>query len=275
MYRKGIKALRKRATTEKTKKSRTAKMYTMNIERKKLMKQRKEKALQNAKDRKTAKGNFLTALQASCKADRASKHTQSSTLSNYESIKDTNADTITRVDNIKNIEIVAKNVGDAATNAENINTDLTNGANIDNAESENEKSEEVVMSDDNTDNTDDATSGDDNAENLAKGETSTNDIPSPLLYGRKTTDLSKVKTSKKHRPIRFKPLESSMDDPIADENHTKTVKGHTFDPMDVQEYAFFYSGIPNPKDLEGVEEDQLLDIQRTIQEKLKERDTER
>ena len=32
---------------------------------------------------------------------------------------------------------------------------------------------------------------------------------------------------------------------------------------------------PNPKDLEGVGEDQLLDIQRTIQEKLKERDEER
>ena len=74
-YRKDIQALRKRAKIEKTKKSRTAKMYTMNIERKKLLKQRKEKALQNAKDRKMAKGNFLTALQASCKTDRASKDT--------------------------------------------------------------------------------------------------------------------------------------------------------------------------------------------------------
>ena len=74
-YQKDIKALRKRAKTEKTKKSRTAKMYTMNIERKKLLKQRRENALQNAKDRKTAKGNFLTALQASHKADKASKDT--------------------------------------------------------------------------------------------------------------------------------------------------------------------------------------------------------
>ena len=40
-------------------------------------------------------------------------------------------------------------------------------------------------------------------------------------------------------------------------------------------YEFFIQGTPNPKDLEGVEEDQLLDIQRTIQEKLKERDEER
>ena len=64
-YTKDIKTLRKRAKTVKTKRSRTAKMYTMNIERKKLLKQRREKALQNAKDRKSAKGNFLTALQAS------------------------------------------------------------------------------------------------------------------------------------------------------------------------------------------------------------------
>ena len=129
-------------------------------------------------------------------------------------------------------------------------------------------------------NTDDTTSGDDNAENVTKGETSTNDIPSPLLYGRKTTDPSKVKTSKKHRPIWVKPLESSMDGPITDENRTKTVKGHTakghtFAPADVQVYECFIQGALNPKDLEGVEEDQLLDIQRTIQEKLKERDVER
>ena len=46
-------------------------------------------------------------------------------------------------------------------------------------------------------NTDDAASGYDTAENVTKGETSTDDLPSPLLYGRKTTDPSKVITSKK------------------------------------------------------------------------------
>ena len=53
------------------------------------------------------------------------------------------------------------------------------------------------------------------------------------------------------------------------------MKGHAFDPTDEQVYEFFIQGTPNPKDLEGVEEDQLLEIQRTIQEKLKERDAER
>ena len=240
----------------------------MNIDRKKLLKQRREKTLQNAKDRKSAKENFLTAVKASSKVNRASKDTQSGRKPNDELINGANADTITLVDNIDNIEIVAENVGNAATNAENIDTDSTNGDNIVNAEVENDKSEDVVMSDDNIDkatesdtNTDDAASGYDNAENVTKGETSTDDVPSPLLYGRKTTDPSKVKTSKKHRPIWVKPLESSMDNPTADENATKTEKGHAFDPTDMQVYGIFIQGTPNPKDLEGVEEDQLLDIQ--------------
>ena len=215
-------------------------MYTINIERKRLLKQRREKALQNAKDRKLAKENFLTALKAGCKADRASNDTQSSVHSNDELINGANADTKTRADNIDNIEIVAENAANAATNADN----------LDNAEIKNEKPEEVVMSDDNGDNAamSDNNTDDDNAENVAKGETSTNDVPSPLLYGRKTTDPSKVKTSKKHRHIQVTPLESTIDDPPADESTTKTAKGHTakgcavkghtakghaFDPTDV------------------------------------------
>ena len=60
----------------KVKKGRTAKMYAMNIERKRILKQRREKTLQNTKDRKLAKEYFLTASKTSCKADRASKDTQ-------------------------------------------------------------------------------------------------------------------------------------------------------------------------------------------------------
>ena len=111
----------------------------MNIERKKLLKQRREKALQNAKDRKSAKENFLTAVKASRKkVDRASKDTQSGRKPNDELINSANTDTITPVDNIDNIEIVAKNVGNASTNAENIDIDSTNGDNIDSAEIKNE-----------------------------------------------------------------------------------------------------------------------------------------
>ena len=173
-------------------------------------------------------------------------------------------------------------MANAATNAESIDTKSTNTDNINNAKIENNKSEDIVMSDDNEDNpamsnkdSPHAPSGNDNAENVTPGETSTEDVPSPLVYGRKTTNPSIVKTSRKHKPVRVKPLESSMGDPPSDNKATGKAKGHAFDPTDVQVYEFFIQGAPNPKDLEGVEEDQLLDIQRTIQEKLKERDAER
>ena len=59
-----------------SKKGRTVKIYTMNIERKRLLKQRREKTLQNAKGKKPAEEYFLTALKASCKTHRALKNTQ-------------------------------------------------------------------------------------------------------------------------------------------------------------------------------------------------------
>ena len=89
------------------------------------------------------------------------------------------------------------------------------------------------------------------------------------------TNPTKVKTSKRRRPVRVKPLESPMGNPPVDKDTTGKVKGHAFDPTDVRVYEFFIQGAPNPKNLEGVEEDQLLEIQRTIQEKLKERDAKR
>ena len=88
-------------------------------------------------------------------------------------------------------------------------------------------------------------------------------------------DPTKVKTSKRHKPIRVTPLESPTGNPHVDKDTSGKVKSHAFDPTDVWVYEFFIQGTPNPKDLEGVEEDQLLEIQRTIQEKLKERDAER
>ena len=133
-YRNDTNALRKRAKTVKPKKGRTTKMYTINIERKKLLKQRREKALQNTKDRKLAKENFLAALKADRKVDRASNDTQSSTNTNDELINGANADTIIHVDNIDNIEIVAENVTNDATNAENIDTASINADNIVNVE---------------------------------------------------------------------------------------------------------------------------------------------
>ena len=56
-----------------------------------------------------------------------------------------------------------------------------------------------------------------------------------------------------------------------DKDTTGKVKSHAFDPTNVRVYEFFVQGAPNRKDLGGVEEDQLLAIQKTIQQKLKER----
>ena len=57
----------------KSNKGRTTKVYVINTERKKTLKERREKALQNAKDRKGEKANAQAALQASTKATKASK----------------------------------------------------------------------------------------------------------------------------------------------------------------------------------------------------------
>ena len=59
-------------------------------------------------------------------------------------------------------------------------------------------------------------------------------------------------------PIIAKP---SIDDPSSDEITTTKVSGHTFDPTDVHIYEFLIQGTPNPLNLEGIEEDQLLEIQ--------------
>ena len=254
----------------------------MNIERKRLLKQRREKTLLNAKGRKLAEEYFLTALKTSSKAHRALKNTQKRKKSDNGSINDENTNITMIADNIKNLEIVANNEVNATTNAEDTDIEPTDTDNINNAETEMDKSKDIVMSDDNDDNPAmsdkdslHATSGNDNADNSEPSENSTEDVPSPLIYGRKMNDPTKVKTSKRCRPIRVAPLEFPMGNPHVDKDTTGKAKSHAFDPTNMQVYEFFVEGEPNPKYLEGVEEDQSLAIQKTIQQKLKERDAER
>ena len=174
------------------------------------------------------------------------------------------------------------NTNNTATDAENTDNHAINADNTSNAETDGEKSDNATMSDDNTDNAtmsdnnaDDTTTGDGNTENTATGETSMVDIPSPLHYGRKTKDPSEVKTFKKHMPIIVEPSEPSIGDPLPNKIATVMASGHAFDPTDVHIYEFLIQGTPNPLDLEGIEEDQLLEIQQNIQDKLKQRDEER
>ena len=69
---------------------------------------------------------------------------------------------------------------------------------------DNDKSKDIVMSDHNDDNSamsdndsPQTIPGNDNAEDSDLGENSTEDVPSPLFYGKKTNDQTKVKTSKR------------------------------------------------------------------------------
>ena len=65
-----------------------------------------------------------------------------------------------------------------------------------------------------------------------------------------------------------------MGNPHVDKDTTGKPNTYVFDPTDVQIHEFFSEGEPNPKDLEGIEEDKILEIHRTFQQKLKERDAE-
>ena len=131
-------------------------------------------------------------------------------------------------------------MANAATNVESIDTEFVNTDNINYAEIENDKSEDIIMSDNNDDNpamsdkdSPHITSGNDNAEKGKSDENSTEEVPSPLTYGRKTTEPTKVKASKRHRPVMVKPLESPTGNPPADKEATGKAKGHAFNPTDV------------------------------------------
>ena len=60
-----------------------------------------------------------------------------------------------------------------------------------------------------------------------------------------------------------------------DKDATGKPNTYVFDPTDMRIHEFYFEGAPNPKDLEGVGEEKILAIQRTFQQKLKERDAER
>ena len=82
------------------------------------MKQRREKALQNAKDRKLAKENFLAALKADCRTDRASNDIQSSANTNDELIDGSNTDIVIGVESTDDDATNAENTDNAAINAD-------------------------------------------------------------------------------------------------------------------------------------------------------------
>ena len=212
----------------------------MNIERKEITETKKRENITNAKGKRLAEEYFLTALKVSHKTHRALKNIQKGKKNKNGSINDENMNTTMITDNINNLEIVANNEVKATTNAEDTDNEPVDTDNINNAETEIDKSEDIVMSDNNDDNpsmsdkdSPHAISSDENVENSEPGENSMEDVPSPLIYGRKMNDPTKVKTSKRHRPIKVTLLESPMGNPHVDKHTTGKAKSYAFDPTDV------------------------------------------
>ena len=126
IYRKNTNEQRKRAKIVKSKKGRTTKVYAINIERKRILKQRREKVLQNAKDRKLGKANTPVALQASIRANRDSKDTQNITKTDNAVIGNDNTDNaIIGDDNTDNAATGGDNTDDATTSDGNMDNSIT------------------------------------------------------------------------------------------------------------------------------------------------------
>ena len=123
---------RKNVNTAK-KNGRTAKIYTMNIERKRLLKQRREKTLQNTRGKIPAEEYFLTALKASCKRYKTSKSLHKRKKDNNGSNNDDNTNITMTIHDINNLKIVANHKVNATTNDENADTELVNMDNINTA----------------------------------------------------------------------------------------------------------------------------------------------
>ena len=280
------KSNRKNDNTAK-KKTRMAKIYTVNIEQKRLLKQRRERTLQNTRGKRPAEEYFLTALKASHKSYKAAKNLHKRKKDNNGSITVDNTNITTTVYDINNLEIVANDQVHATMNVKNADTESMNIDNINMAETEIDNNDDGAKSDNNDDNPimSDKESplespAKDNIENDEVGENSTEEVPSPLIYGRKTDDPTKVKSSKRCRPVKVTTLESPMGNPQKDKDKDKdkdatdTPNTYVFGPNDVQIHPFFLEGEPEGKELEGIEEEKLLEIHRAFQQKLKERDAE-
>ena len=98
---------------------------------------------------------------------------------------------------------------------------------------------------------------------------------------KKATKASQITSSpiKGTKPNKDR-LDALLGDPIVNtKKNTKKAKatGRTdnIDENDIQIYEFVSKGLPNPPDLEGVDEDRLFELQRNVQEQLRKRDEER
>ena len=106
--------------------------------------------------------------------------------------------------------------------------------------------------------TDNAATGKNSTDNAATGEDSTVDVHLPPHSSGKAKHPSQIKSSLKHTTAI---AESSTGDPLLDGQATVKVSVNIPYLDDIGIYEFLIQGTPNPPDLEGIEEDQLLEIQ--------------
>ena len=138
--RKDINEQRKRAKIVKSKKGQNYKNISYKYREKEIIEKRREKVLQNAKDRKLAKANPLVALQASVRANRASNDTQSITNTDDAVIGNDNTDAIIGDDNTDavigddntDVVIVTENTDNAAIDVDNTDNATIDADNTDN-----------------------------------------------------------------------------------------------------------------------------------------------
>ena len=161
--------------TVKFNKGKATKVYEINIEKKKILKERREKALQNAKDRDAEKVNAQAALQACTRASKTSKDNQD--------IKMTD-DAATHKDSTEYIHLL------------------------------------------------------------------------PHLRG-KTKYPNQIKMSSKYRTVHTEPL---LGNPLPGSQATAKVHGHKPDSGEKGMYQILIEGAPKPPNLEGIDEDHLIQI---------------
>ena len=204
------------------------------------LKKSNRKNINTAKGKGLAEEYFLTALKASHKTYKALKNSHKRKEGDNGSINDENKNIAMTVSDINNLEIVENNEVNAQTNTENAEIETTDIDIVNTAETETDKNDDIAMSDYNDDNpimsdreSPLETPANDNIQNNEVDKNSTEEVPSPLIYGRKTNKPTKVKSSKRHRPVKVTPLESPMGNPDVDKDATGKPNTYVFDPTDV------------------------------------------
>ena len=105
-----------------------------------------------------------------------------------------------------------------------------------------------------------------------ENEDGTDEIPLFSHPPAKLKQSAQMKTFSRNKAVHTEPL---LGDPLPGSQATSGTKGQKPGIGKIGMYEFLIEGELNPPDLEGIEEEQWIQIQKNIQDKLKQRDEER